>query len=244
MAAVRWGARRFDEPTRRRLRRLRHRAWWGNLRRQRPLSDKFGYDRGEPIDRAYMRRYLEAQRGCVRGVVGEVAERRYADLLGGPKVQEVAVIDNDPSNPAATLVADLSSPDALAPASFDCLIVTQVLQYLPRPWLGLQGLVAALRPGGTLLVAAPALTPHDLHEADEGDYWRFWPAGLETVLRDADPSSAVDVRSYGSLVTAVAFLYGLSVEDLRPEELLRQDLRFPVVVCGRLDRPVNDEALG
>ena len=45
---------------------------WGNLRRTTPFSSTFGFDRGTPIDRHYLHRFLDAHRHAITGRVLEV----------------------------------------------------------------------------------------------------------------------------------------------------------------------------
>src|ERR671925_185889 len=47
-------------------------ASWGNLRRTQPFSSAFGFERGTPIDRYYLDRFLQAERGAIRGAVLEI----------------------------------------------------------------------------------------------------------------------------------------------------------------------------
>ena len=42
-----------------------------------------------------------------------------------------------------------------------------------------------------------------------------------------------EVESYGNVLTAAAFLYGLGSDDLRPEELDKNDPLFEVIVAVR-----------
>ena len=226
---------------RRQLRRTVHRPRWGNLRRLQPFSDTFGFDRGTPIDRYYMHRFLAAEANAIRGDAGEIAAADYLQRFGGDRLRRVEVIDNDPGNPRATIVADLAEADSLSTDSFDCLVVMQTLQYLARPEIAVAGCLRALRPGGTLLLAVPALAPHDQREAETSDHWRFWPAGVASMLRRVAPDLDHQVTGYGNLVASLAFLHGLCAEELKPAELLSHDPRFPIVVCARTDRPRTRE---
>lgn len=221
---------------RRRARRTLRPARWGNLRRARPIDGQFGFGRGTPIDRYYTERFLARHRADVSGVVGEVEDDVYIRRFGSG-VTRTEIIDVDAGNPAATLVADLGTPGCLPEASFDCLIVTQVLQYVPALEVAVRELVRALRPGGSLLLAVPALTPHDDYEDDDQDLWRFWPAGLRHLLAGAAPDASTTIVPYGNLRAAIAFLHGISAEELREDELAQLDRRFPVVVCARLELP-------
>ena len=45
---------------------------WGNMRRTAPFSTAFGSDRGTPIDRYYLERFLDSHRALITGRVLEV----------------------------------------------------------------------------------------------------------------------------------------------------------------------------
>jgi SAM-dependent methyltransferase len=219
------------------VRRLLQRARWGNLRRLEPTSRRFGFERGTPIDRHHLHQFLHAEAEAIRGIVGEISESRYTDAFGGDRVQRVEVIDVDATNPRATFVADLTRPGSLPVATFDCLLVVQTLQYTHPLGDALRTCLDALTPGGTLLLALPGLTAHDSHVPVEADYWRFLPAGVDALLREAAPQARVIVNGYGNLVTAIAALHGLAAEELSPRELTHHDPGFPVLVCARVDVP-------
>jgi SAM-dependent methyltransferase len=236
--------RRVPPGARQRLRRRLQRARWGNLRRLEPHSRSFGFERGTPIDRYHLRQFLSDEAEAIRGVVGEISERRYVDAFGGGRVARVEVIDVDASNPRATLVADLTEQGSLPSGTFDCLLVIQTLQYTHPLADALRTCLDALAPGGTLLLALPGLAPHDTHVPIEGDYWRFLPAGVEALFRQAAPQACCTVRGFGNLVTATAALHGLAAEELTPGELAHHDPGFPVLVCARVDVPMVRSAPG
>ena len=57
---------RIRPDQRKRLRRLVRPAWLGTIRRTTPLSERHGYDRGTPVDRYYIERFLEEHRRDIR----------------------------------------------------------------------------------------------------------------------------------------------------------------------------------
>mmetsp|Transcript_47706 Transcript_47706/g.91143 ORF Transcript_47706/g.91143 Transcript_47706/m.91143 type:complete len:287 (-) Transcript_47706:651-1511(-) len=64
---------------------------------------------------------------------------------------------------------------------FDLVILNQVLEHVPRPWLCVNEVHRVLRAGGHIVVGAPAfyqehLWPHD--------YWRFMPDSMSILLAD------------------------------------------------------------
>jgi hypothetical protein len=113
---------------------------WGSLRRTRPLSTNYGYDRGKPVDRAYIERFLEANARDIRGRVLEVRDPRYTVAYGGDRVTSSDVLDIDSTNQDATVVADLGSPASLPEGRFDCVIIIQTLQYVHRSETAIENL--------------------------------------------------------------------------------------------------------
>src|SRR5687768_12860342 len=95
---------------RRRIRRLLRPAWLGTLRRTHPLSSEYGYDRGRPVDRYYIERFLAQHRADIRGSVLEVKEPLYTERLG-TGVTRSDVLDRSASNSRATVIADLAAAD-------------------------------------------------------------------------------------------------------------------------------------
>jgi hypothetical protein len=204
---------------------------WGNLRRLRPFSDRYGYDRGTPVDRYYIERFLGEHAHRVRGNVLEVKDASYTRRFGVGA--HPVVVDIDRRNRDADLHADLNVPGSLPAASFDCLILTQVLQFL-SPETALGNLWAATAPGGSLLLTVPVLGRLDPH-LHATDFWRWTPGGLAELLsRNQIPAG---VTGYGNLLACVSALLGLSVEDLSAAELEVNDPRFPLVACAYAEKP-------
>lgn len=228
--------RRLLASRRQQLRRKSRPPRWGNLRHLEPFSASFGFDRGTPIDRYYMAQFFTAHADAFRGAAGEVADSTFVDQVGRHRISDLSIIDNDPTNQRATMIADISAEGSLPSSRFDCLVIAQTLQYIANPEQAVEVCFGAVRPGGALLLAVPALTAHDRRELPEGDYWRFWPAGFLHLLRRAAPGAIHTVAGYGNLVTATAFLQGLSAEELSDEELAYQDSRYPIVICARVDK--------
>lgn len=195
----------------------------------RTLSDHWGLDRGTPVDRVPIEGFLARHAADVRGDVLEVLDDTYARRLGAGRLGRVDVLDIDATNPAATIVADLCAPDALEAARFDCVILTQVLQYVADPAVALANVRRSLRPGGVLLLTVPSLSRLDARNAAV-DRWRFMPAGVELLLGDLFDD--VEVDAPGNLTSAAAGLLGLAAEEVGPRGAAREP-RFPLVVTAR-----------
>jgi hypothetical protein len=55
----------------------------------RPASERFGYERGTPIDRFYIDQFLEGQRHLIRGRTLEIAGNNYTLKFGPADVQSL-----------------------------------------------------------------------------------------------------------------------------------------------------------
>jgi SAM-dependent methyltransferase len=214
----------------RRLRRLVHPVWWGNLRRLEPLSPRWGSERGTVVDRHYIDRFFAENAAAIHGRVLEVRDPRYTNEFGGD-VSSIDVVDIDPRNDDATIVADLADAGSLPTGAFDCAIVPQTLVYVRDPVTALENLWQSLAPDGSLLLTTPAIAHLD-PDTPELDRWHVTPAGLEELIARACPGGTAIVRGFGNPVVAIAFLHGIAAEELRSSELEADHARFPIVVTA------------
>ena len=199
--------------------------------RVRPYSELYGANRGTPLDRVYVERFLALHADAIHGEVLEVNDDNYTRRFGTS--YRANVVDIRATNRRATIIADLCEPESLPREQFDCVILTQTLQFLVDPVAALTNLEASLVPGGVLLITVPAVSRLDLADRD---YWRWTPLGLETLCRTALPDADVSVCAYGNAGTGAAFFVGLSAENVGRRVLGRDDPKFPVTICARVDK--------
>jgi SAM-dependent methyltransferase len=211
------------------LRRRRRPIWLGSLGRTRPVSLISGYDRGLPVDRWYIDAFLAAHAADISGRVLEVKDSGYTERFGRG-VSRADVLDIDPDNPNATIVADLAAADSVASEQFDCFVLTQTLQFVYDLSAALRHIHRILRPGGVLLATLPVTS--GMSRPDE-EYWRFTPAGTARLVEEAFGAGAVTIEAPGNVLSQIAFLSGLAAEDLTEDELAVQDPTFPLLVCVR-----------
>jgi SAM-dependent methyltransferase len=217
------------QPTTRR--RLRYPSIDGLLS-VRPKSDHWGWDRGTPVDRHYIERFLAEHAGDVRGNALEVKDADYVRKYGRD-VARTDVLDIDAANPQATIVADLATGDGIPESFFDCFILTQTLQYI----YDVRGAVAQcerlLRPGGVLLVTVPCLSRITHGAGLEWDYWRFTGASCRRLFGEAFGDENVDVQTHGNVLAATAFLRGVALQEIPRRKLDVDDPYFPLLVTVR-----------
>jgi SAM-dependent methyltransferase len=215
----------------------RGRVEFGDLRRTDPISPVWGLDRGLPLDRYYIHRFLDRHKSDIRGRVLEIKDSGYARTFGGDRVTACDVLDVDPANPRATVVADLSRADAIAGETYDCFILTQTLGVIYDVAGSLRHAVRVLKPGGVLLCTLPAAGRISYEEGLDGDYWRFTEASARRLFAEVLPPAAFAVTGHGNVLVCAAFLYGLAPHELRADELDAFDPYFPVVYTVRAVKP-------
>ncbi len=159
----------------------------------------------------------------------ELGNNAYTRAFGGQRVERSDVLSIEP-NPSATIIGDLTGDVSLPRLGFDCIILTQALQYLFDIHRAIETLYHALKPGGVLLVTAPGISPME----DRWPwYWTLTAATLDRLLADLFGQDAVNVEAHGNVHVATALLYGLAVEDLDSSAFNTDDSRYPVTVAGR-----------
>jgi hypothetical protein len=212
-----------------RIRGIPERARWMNTH---PMSDSWGFERGTPVDRYYIERFLERNADGIRGDVLEIKSSAYTDRFGRG-VGSRTVLDIDATNPQATLIGDLADPAQLPAERFDCFILTQTLQLIYDMHSAIQGAHTVLRSGGTLLVTVPCISRVVPRYGLESDFWRFTPASCRRLFGNAFGATQVTVEPVGNVGAAVAFLRGAAMEELPRHVLDANDPYFPVIITVR-----------
>lgn len=215
------------------------RVHFGDLRRATPISARWGWDRGQPVDRYYIEGFLDRHREDVQGRVLEVGEPKYTRQFGGDRVQRSDVLHVAEGNPVATIVGDLTSADHIPSDSFDCVILTQTLQLIFDVPAALRTLRRILKPGGVLLTTFPGITQTGDQNWRETWYWSFTTSSAQRLFTNAFGSGQFEIESHGNLLAATAFLYGLGPGDLLPHEMDLHDPAFDVIITVRATKPVE-----
>ena len=202
----------------------------GDLRRVTPIDSNWGFERGTPIDRAYVERFIGAHAGDIHGRVLEIAAPDYTTAYGSG-VRQVDILMATAGNPEATIVGDLTNAPHIPDDTFDCAIVTQTMQFIYDVRSALTTLHRILVPGGVLLATVPGLTKISSVE-DElfGEWWHFTGRSVRRLAEEAFGGGTVDVATYGNVLAATGFLYGLAASDLDAEEIAVHDPLYEVVV--------------
>ena len=205
----------------------------GDLRRPEPISRQFGFDRGLPVDRYYIERFLEAQARHIRGRTLEVGDDTYTRRFGNDRVVRSDVLHVSPGTREATIVADLTDGAGIPSESFDCIILTQTLHLIFDVQAAIATLHRILAPGGVVLATVPGISQIDRGRWRDTWFWSFTVASMTRLFGERFGDANVEVTYAGNALAAVAFLEGLATDELREDELLVLDDAYPVCVAVR-----------
>jgi|SoiMethySBSTD1v2_1073268.scaffolds.fasta_scaffold150455_3 SAM-dependent methyltransferase len=224
--------------------RSRLKRWWAIVwlrhcsLRLKPIRPGFGFGHGQCIDRYYMETFLERYATDIRGHVLEIADATYTRRFGGQRVSHSDVLHVTPGHPRATITADLTCADHIRSETFDCVILTQTLQYIYEVRIALRTLYRILKPGGVILATFPGISQIARYDMERwGEYWRFTTLSSRQLFAEVFPEDCVTVQAYGNIFTAIAFLHGLVVEELRREELDYHDRDYEMLITVRAMKP-------
>jgi hypothetical protein len=208
---------------------------FGDLRRTRPISTKFGFDRGLPIDRYYIERFLQKYSSDIRGRVLEIGDPYYTRKFGGEQVTFSDVLHVNLWKPGITIVGDLAQADHIPSDSYDCFIFTQTLQYIFDLNAAIKTSSRILKPRGVLLATFPGISKiaHPSITENWDDYWRLTSRSARRSFVEIFTPNSVTVGAYGNVLSVITFLQGIAAEELQPEELNHQDPDFELLITVR-----------
>lgn len=194
-----------------------------------PVSREFGAERGTPIDRVYIEDFLIRNASVITGAVLEIDDRFYTEKFG-VHISRTDILHATADNPKATVVGLLEDKGVVQSATYDCIIMTQVLQFIRNPCLALTNCHDALKPGGSILITVPGISQISRYDDERwGDYWRFTARGLNHLVQ-ASLFREPNVKAYGNVTAACAFLRGLSAEELSDAKLWHHDQQYPLLI--------------
>jgi SAM-dependent methyltransferase len=203
------------------------------LSRNQPISNHYGADRGKPIDRRFIERFIEDHRAGISGVVMEVQDPNYTKRYGANVTRSI-VIGIAPGE-HVTLISDLQNLREVESDSVDCVLLTQTLQFVYDLRAAMASVFRVLKPGGILILTVPGIQP--LGPDAWPHYWSFTPHSARKLVAEAFNGGEVVVESFGNVLTAMAFLHGLALEELDPLLVDEHDQRYPIIVGVKAVKP-------
>lgn len=203
----------------------------GDFERITPFSFDFGFDRGGPIDRYYVESFLEQNRGVICGRVLEIGDNEYTMRYGGSTVKQSDILHIDAKNKKATFVGDLSNAPQLPSGGFDCVVLTQTLHFIYDFKAALQTCHRILKPGGSLLLTVPGISHIDHGEWREFWLWAFTDKSMRRLMNEFFEEGSVEIKTYGNVFVASAFLYGVGLPEFKKKYLKHNDPSYQVIIA-------------
>ena len=208
----------------------------GSLSVVEPVSRQSGSERGLPVDRYYVEDFLAKWAEDVRGRVLEDGEPAYSQRFGGSRVTRADVLDVHEGAEGTDLAHGTGLPDA----AFDCLLLTQTLHLVFDVHAAARTMHRILRPGGSVLVTVPGISPVSAEPWAETWHWSFTRHSARRLFEGVFGAHNVQVEQYGNAVSALGRLQGLAAHELAPRVLDTRDEQFPVTVAVRAVRPASE----
>jgi glycosyltransferase involved in cell wall biosynthesis len=204
----------------------------GDFNRVTPFSADFGFDRGGAIDRFYIENFLQENQHRVYGRVLEIGDNEYTLKYGREKVLKSDILHIDHSNSRATYIGDITDVPQIPSEEFDCIIFTQTLHLIYDFKSALQTCYRILKPGGCLLLTVPGISHIDQGAWREYWLWTFTDTSIKRLMSDTFNGSSVDIRTYGNVYVAAAFLYGMGLPEFRRDFLFHHDSSYQVIISA------------
>jgi SAM-dependent methyltransferase len=209
----------------------------GDLGRVTPFSTNFGYERGGPVDRYYIENFLVGNSSRIKGRVLEIGDNDYTLKFGETRVTQSDILHVNSENSKATFIGDLSNAPSLPSDAFDCIVLTQTLQFIYDYQGALQTCYRILKPGGSLLMTVPGIS-----HIDQGEWRKLWmysfsESVITKALSEIFPVEKIEVETYGNVLVASAFLFGLGLPELKKEQLDHNDPHYQVIITSVAVKP-------
>lgn len=222
--------------------RLIFRSQLDDQQRTSPINDSFGYHRGTPIDRYYIKQAIDSYSEHIQGSVLEIGGREYTENCGSVDPKHSFILNYVPMAGDNVIVGDLSDYSSLGSYHFDTFICTQTLNFIYDFKSAIASSYELLNPGGYFLGSVASVSNISKYDDSRwGDYWRFTKKGIEAALTSSK-FEIIDVRGFGNVLAAKAMFDGLVVEDFDQQDLLEiNDSGYPVIISFLCRRPVLDE---
>lgn len=196
-----------------------------------PLSNCFSWDRGTPIDRYYIDKFISQNACYIQGRVLEVGDNRYTRKYGS-NILSSDILHKTGEDKSTTIIQDLENLEFSLPKNYDCIVCTQTLQYIYYISTAIINFSKFLADDGIVLATCTGISQISNYDKERwGDYWRFTTESLYRKFSSA--FKYVEVKSYGNMITSIAFLLGMSLEEISNSILDYNDPNYQLVLTVR-----------
>ncbi len=196
-----------------------------------PLSRQFGTERGTPVDRYYIEKFLEEYKHLVKGEVLEIEDNTYSLRYGGEQLTHSIVMDVGNHGEGVTFNGNLETGEGIQNELADCFILTQTLMYLFDLKSAAHNIGRLLKRGGTALVTCSGISQNSRRCMDDyGCCFNFNVDALRKMFSSEPDLKVIEAGSYGNVKTVMAHISGLCREDLDISDFQENDKYYPLIV--------------
>ncbi len=193
-----------------------------------PFSRVFGTDRGTPIDRIYIERFLKENSDLIKGDCVEIAENTYTNKYG-TDVKNAFILHVEGGENA--IKGDLVSGEGIKSELVDCAIITQTLMFLNDLSTVSDNIYRMLKHGGNALVTVAGISQISRFDADRwGHFYGFYPDGVKALFSNNFKNENISICTYGNVKLAMGYLYGMCAEDFDKEDFEYYDEHYPMII--------------
>lgn len=198
------------------------------------VSQDMGCDRGTPIDRFYIEKFLTQSQKYIAGNIMEIGDNSYT-LKYGRNIDTSYILTADKEKTdcveSKVIHGDLQTGVGCEKDFLDCFILTQTLPFIYDVESAAANIISMLKKNGVALLTVSGISMISKYDDSRwGHYWGFTETSLKKLFQNLVDSSQIEIFAMGNPKTAAAFLYGLSVEDLKPEDFISHDELVPVMI--------------
>jgi glycosyltransferase involved in cell wall biosynthesis/ubiquinone/menaquinone biosynthesis C-methylase UbiE len=205
-----------------------------------PVNRFWGCGKGTPLDRVFINQFMQTHAGDLHGRILEIKSTKYAGKFSR-RGSMIDVLDIDPSNTTANIIDDLQSCVKIEDETYDCVVLTQVLQLIPDFEQAVASAARILRPGGVLLLTTSGIT-QAVPTGNGEFFWSFFKPGLKRVLAKYFDAKRLLIQSHGNAGIAASFLMGIVAENVPLDLFSHHDPEYPIVLTVRAVKPLPTPA--
>lgn len=196
-----------------------------------PVSRQFGTERGTPVDRYYIERFLGKYKQMIRGDVLEIEDSTYSLRYGEERLRNAIVMDVGREGGDISFRGNLETGEGIRDEIADCFILTQTLMYIFDLKSAAHHIVRLLKRGGSALITCSGISQNSKRCMDDyGCCFNFNTDALRRLFEQEEGVEVVEAGSYGNVKTVTAHLNGLCCEDLAADDFIPNDKYYPLIV--------------
>ncbi len=186
------------------------------------ISNDFGFSRGSPIDRYYINNFFLKNSNYINNNVLEFGDNYYFKKFCKHENSTcdifTSILDKRNDN-IKRIHCDLTKIEPKYFGKYDCVICTNVLNFIFDTKAAISGISNMLKPGGICIVTLAGFSTHiSRYDYDRwGDYWRF--SDLSAIKLFENYFDIIFIKNYGNVYSAIAQMNGFCVEELELEKV-------------------------